>query len=37
MIEELIQYLSQLDSNNFAKKYGLGEREGRIYSGRWAL
>uniref|UniRef100_A0A0K8VX52 O-phosphoseryl-tRNA(Sec) selenium transferase n=1 Tax=Bactrocera latifrons TaxID=174628 RepID=A0A0K8VX52_BACLA len=30
LIEELVQQLSLLDSNNFPKKSGVGEREARI-------
>uniref|UniRef100_A0A336MY13 O-phosphoseryl-tRNA(Sec) selenium transferase n=1 Tax=Culicoides sonorensis TaxID=179676 RepID=A0A336MY13_CULSO len=32
MIEEILNYLSSLDSNNFADTCGVGEREGRVYS-----
>ncbi|KAG4077619.1 hypothetical protein HA402_008879 [Bradysia odoriphaga] len=31
MIEQMVQYLSSLDSNNFPNKCGVGEREARIY------
>lgn len=30
MIEQIVQYLSSLDSNNFPNKCGVGEREARI-------
>ena len=32
-IEQLLQQLSLLDSNNFPHNVGVGEREARIYSG----
>ncbi|XP_063709513.1 O-phosphoseryl-tRNA(Sec) selenium transferase isoform X2 [Culicoides brevitarsis] len=32
IIEELLNYLSSLDSNNFPNTCGVGEREGRVYS-----
>lgn len=30
MIEQIVQYLSSLDSNNFPNRCGVGEREARI-------
>lgn len=30
MIEQIVRELSNLDSNNFLKSCGVGEREGRI-------
>lgn len=30
MIEQIVQYLASLDSNNFPNKCGVGEREARI-------
>ena len=32
-IERLLQYFSDMDSNNFPQNCGAGEREGRVYSG----
>jgi O-phospho-L-seryl-tRNASec:L-selenocysteinyl-tRNA synthase len=32
IIKHFINYLSLLDSNNSLEQYGVGEREGRIYS-----
>ena len=32
-IEYLLNQLSVMDTNNFVKKIGVGEREGRVFSG----
>lgn len=37
MIEQLVQYLSSLDSNNFPNKCGVGEREARIACSKFLI